>query len=147
MRSVVWAPVEYHTVCNSNIYRLHIGKLKKKIDKKLNITTTPTTNWDHFRQIFRNLRLKFLKKWLCFLGLLTLSPRRGGGGVVATLLSDFPSYHFCIFAKIAIRSIYPPFVQIPMHPWKKFAQFLPWKKLGGGGCNNPPPPPILRGKG
>ena len=26
--------------------------------------------------------------------------------------SGFPSYHFCVFAKIAIQSIYPPFVQI-----------------------------------
>ena len=45
---------------------------------------------------------------------LTLSLRRG---VVATPppLSDFPSYPFCVFAKIAIRSIYPPFVQIPMY--------------------------------
>ena len=45
---------------------------------------------------------------------LTLSLRRGG--VVATPpLSDFPSCRFCVFAKIAIRSIYPPFVQIPIY--------------------------------
>ena len=28
---------------------------------------------------------------------------------------DFPPYHFCVFARLAIRSIYPPFVQIPMY--------------------------------
>ena len=69
---------------------------------------------------------------------------------------DFPSYHFCVFARLAIRSIYPPFVQIPMYLWKKFQEFLPWKKLGGGaggggggggGGLQQPQPPVLRGKG
>ena len=48
---------------------------------------------------------------------LTLSLRRGGGGggLLQPPLSDFPSCRFCVFAKIAIRSIYPPFVQIPMY--------------------------------
>ena len=61
-----------------------------------------------------------------------LSQEEGGGGVVAIPLSDFPSYHFCVFAKIAIRSIYPPFIQIPMYLWKKISNILPWKKLWGG---------------
>ena len=39
----------------------------------------------------------------------------GGAGCCNPILSDFPSYHFCVFAKIAIRSIYPSFVQIPMY--------------------------------
>ena len=38
-----------------------------------------------------------------------------GEAVAAQPLSDFPSCRFCVFAKIAIRSIYPPFVQIPMY--------------------------------
>ena len=40
-------------------------------------------------------------------------------------LLDFPSYHFCVFAKIAIRSIYPPFVQIPMSLLQNFSNILP----------------------
>ena len=69
---------------------------------------------------------------LCFLGyalpqfvvifvlvLNPLSQERGGGrgGCCKHPLSDFPSCRFCncIFAEIAIRSIYPPFIQIPMY--------------------------------
>ena len=31
------------------------------------------------------------------------------------LPADFPLCRFCFFDKMAIRSIYPPFVQIPMY--------------------------------
>ena len=41
--------------------------------------------------------------------------QEGGRGLLQPPLSDFPSYHFCVFAKIAIRSIYPPFVEIPTY--------------------------------
>ena len=76
------------------------------------------------------------------------NPLSQEGGVVATPpLSDFPSCRFCVFAKIAIRSVYPPFVQIPMYLWKKFQKFLPWKKLGGGGAATTPPPPNWEGRG
>ena len=40
---------------------------------------------------------------------LTLSLWKGGGLLQPPLL-DFLSYHFCVFAKIAIQSIYLPFV-------------------------------------
>ena len=75
---------------------------------------------------------------------LTLSLRKGGG-VVSTPLSDFPSCRFCVFAKIAIRSIYPPFLQIPMYLGKKFSKILAMKKVGGGGGGQQSP--VLRGKG
>ena len=42
-------------------------------------------------------------------GYMLIEVGRGGG------CCNFPSYHFCVFAKIAIRSIYPPFVPIPMY--------------------------------
>ena len=61
-------------------------------------------------------------------------------------------YYFGFFARIAIRSIYPPFVQILMYLRKTFSNILPCKKLGevgkvrggGGGGNSPP---VRKGKG
>ena len=47
--------------------------------------------------------------------LILVSLRVGNMGVVATTLSDFSLCGFCMLAKIAIRSIYPPFVQILMY--------------------------------
>ena len=65
---------------------------------------------------------------------LILSLRKGGGGdgVVATPppFSDFPLCRFCVFAKIAIRSIYSAFVQIPMYLWKKSSKIFAMKKVG-----------------
>ena len=72
----------------------------------------------------------------------------GGGGLLQPPFSDFPSYHFYVFAKIAIRSIYPPFVQIPMYQWKNVSKIFAVENVGGGGgggCNNPPPPPEREG--
>ena len=66
-----------------------------------------------------------------------------GGGGCCTPLSDFPSCRFCVFAKVAIRSIYPPFVQITMY---LFNNCCHKKSCGmGGGCNNPPPSRKERG--
>ena len=67
------------------------------------------------------------------------NPLSGGGLLQPPPLSDFPSYHFCVFAKIAIRSIYPPFVQIPMYLWKNFSKIFAVGKVGGGGLQHPPP--------
>ena len=82
---------------------------------------------------------------------LTLSLRRVGGGLLQPPLSDFPSCRFCVFAKIAIWSVYPPFVQIPMYLWKKFSKVFcrekSWEVGWGLQQPPPPPPPALRGKG
>ena len=43
-----------------------------------------------------------------------LSQEGGGGGAVATPL-PFRIFPRAVFAKIAIRSIYPSFVQIPIY--------------------------------
>ena len=78
-----------------------------------------------------------------------LSQEGGGGGCCSPPpLSDLPSYHFCVFAKIAIRSIYPPSVQIPMYLKKFFKNFCREKSWGvGGGGWGLQQPPVLRGKG
>ena len=81
---------------------------------------------------------------------LTLSLRRVGDCCNPPPFSDFTSYHFCVFAKIAIWSIYPPFVQIPMYPWKNFSKIFAVKKVGGwggGGGAATTPPPSWEGRG
>ena len=59
---------------------------------------------------------------------LTLSQE--GGGLLQPPFRIFPR---TIFAKIAIRSIYPPFVQIPMYLWKNFSKIFAVEKVGGWG--------------
>ena len=89
-------------------------------------------------------------KLVIFFFLNLLSQEGGGGGGLLQPpcpFSDFPSCRFCLSAKIAIRSIYPPFVQIPMYLRKIFSKIFSVIQIGGrgvGGCNTPP---FLRGKG
>ena len=75
------------------------------------------------------------------------SQEKGGGGVAATPpppLSDFPSYHFCVFAKIAIQSIYPSLSRYSCIYEKFFKNFSREKSWGLWGLQQPP---VLRGKG
>ena len=60
---------------------------------------------------------------------LSLSQERG---TVPIPLSDFPSYHFCVFAKIAVQSIYPPFFS-EIHVSMEKKNYCHEKKLRGGG--------------
>ena len=78
----------------------------------------------------------FIRKDEMFFSGLTLSLKRGGEGLLQPPppLLDFSSCRFCFLARIAIRSFYPPFVQIPMYLWKNFHE----KFEGRGCCNNPP---------
>ena len=70
----------------------------------------------------------------------------GGGGCCNPL--PFQIFPRTIFAKIAKRSISPPFVQIPMYLWKKLSKKFAVQKVGGwGGRVATAPPPVLRGKG
>ena len=61
----------------------------------------------------------------------------------------FPRSVFCFFARIGIRSIYLPFVQIPMY-LKKNSKNFAVKKVGegyggGGGLQQPSPRPEREG--
>ena len=67
------------------------------------------------------------------MGVNPLSQEGGGGSLQPPLPFGFPSCRFSYFAQIIIRSIYPPFFQIPMYLWKKFQKFLQWKMFGGEG--------------
>ena len=75
------------------------------------------------------------------MGSLTLSLRKGrgreggGGGVVATSPSDFPSCRFCFSARFVIRRIFPPFVQIPMYLiYQLYIKILLPEQSWGEGC-------------
>ena len=57
-------------------------------------------------------------------------------------LSDFPSCRFCVFAKIAIRTLCPD----THESMKKNSKTFAMKKVGGGG-GVATAPPVLRGKG
>ena len=79
------------------------------------------------------LKCRFLFDWLVsltgWLINLTLFLRRGG----CCNPPPFRIFPRAVFAKIAIRSIYPPFAQIPMYLWKNFQTVFAMKKVGGGG--------------
>ena len=60
----------------------------------------------------------------------SLNPPSQEGGGCCPPFRIFPR---AVFAKIAIRSIYPPFVQIPCIYEKMFPKFCHEKGWGGGG--------------
>ena len=78
---------------------------------------------------------------------LALSVRRGRLLKPPSPRWDFPSSRFCILVKIAVWSIYPPFVQIPMFLWKKIQNYMPPKMLGDGGLQQFSPSWERRGGG
>ena len=86
---------------------------------------------------------------MCRIGMLAVRGLKHGGFHSISyffnpLSQDFPSYHFCVFAKIAIRSIYPPISRYPCICEKCFQKFCRENSWGVGGLQQPPP--VLRGK-